>query len=150
MHGLPYGEAVTGTTRVAAYCIIVDAGRLLLAHWNEGGGRGWSLPGGGVEFGEDPADAAVREALEETGYDVRLDALLGVDSKLISGSHRFDGSDVPMHALRLLYAATITGGELRDEVGGSTDRAEWFPLDQLPPDRVALVNTALARWRASR
>ncbi len=71
--------------------MIVDDGRLLLAHWSEGGGRGWSLPGGGVEFGEDPADAAVREALEETGYDIRLDGLLGVDSIVIPASRRLDG-----------------------------------------------------------
>lgn len=140
---------MTGATRVAAYCVVVDDDRLLLAHWNEGSGQGWTLPGGRVEFGEDPADAAVREALEETGYDVRLERMLGVDSILIPGHRRLDHSGVPLHALRLLYEATVIGGELRDEVDGSTDRAAWFPLDALPHDRVGLVEAALARWRAA-
>lgn len=139
---------MTGATRVAAYCIIVDEGQLLLAHWNEGGGRGWSLPGGGVEFGEDPADAAVREAFEETGYRVELLSMLGVDSTVVPAARRFDGSGVPLHAIRLLFEARVVGGELRDEVDGSTDQAAWFALDELPPDRVALVNSGLARWRA--
>ena len=55
---------------------------------------------------------------------------------------------MPLHALRVLYSATITGGELRNEVDGSTDEARWFPLDELPGAKVGLVDTALARWKA--
>ena len=52
------------------------AGRVLLARHVEG--NRWLLPGGGVEPGETPADAAVREAWEETGLIVRLTRLVGV------------------------------------------------------------------------
>jgi 8-oxo-dGTP diphosphatase len=48
--------------RVAAYAVVIDAeDRLLLAHWNEGRRAAWTMPGGGLEPGEDPERAARRE-----------------------------------------------------------------------------------------
>lgn len=128
--------------RVAAYAVVVDQGRLLLAHWSEGGRTGWSMPGGGIDPGEDPADAAVREVREETGYDVVLDELLGLDSLVVPGAARVvPGPD--LHALRVLYRAHVVGGELTHEVDGSTDEAAWVPLDSVDDlDRVDLVDVA--------
>ena len=51
--------------RVAAYAVIVDDGRLLLAHWIEGRRAAWTMPGGGLEPGEDPERVARREVREE-------------------------------------------------------------------------------------
>ena len=66
-------------TRVAAYAVIIDADdRILLAHWNEGRRAAWTLPGGGLEAGEDPEHAARREVREETGYRVSVGDLLGI------------------------------------------------------------------------
>jgi ADP-ribose pyrophosphatase YjhB (NUDIX family) len=128
--------------RVAAYGVIVRDNQILLAHWNEGGRSGWTLPGGGIDPGEDPADAAIREIREETGYTATLDRLLGVDSFVIPAERRLAGTE-PLHALRIVYAATITGGELANERDGSTDEARWFPLDAIPEDRVSLVDIGL-------
>ncbi|WP_309069250.1 NUDIX hydrolase [Microbacterium sp.] len=132
--------------RVAAYCVIVDdEDRVLLTRWIEGRTPAWSLPGGGLEPGEDPADAARREVWEESGYTVRLDELLGIDSHIVPAKRRLaQGAPGPLHALRIVYRATITGGTLTHEVDGSSDMAEWIPLKRVrATERTGLVDVAL-------
>ena len=54
------------------------------------------------------------------------------------------GASGPLHALRIVYRATVTGGHLRNETDGSTDRAEWFPLESVRAlHRVKLVDVGL-------
>ncbi len=129
--------------RIAAYGVIVDRDRILLAHWNENGRSGWTLPGGGIDPGEDPVDAVVREIAEETGYSAVAGALLGIDSKVIPAEARFIPDAGPLHALRIVYRATVVGGKLTNELEGSTDEAAWFPLGSIPNRRVDLVDVAL-------
>lgn len=132
--------------RVAAYAVIVgDDDRVLLAHWNEGRKAAWTMPGGGLEAGEDPEHAVRREVHEETGYRARVEKLLGIHSRVIPARHRLaTGSVESLHTLRIVYRASILGGHLRHEVDGSTDRAQWFTLAQIGAlRRVSLVDIAL-------
>ncbi|MFC3768027.1 NUDIX domain-containing protein [Paenibacillus sp. GCM10012303] len=55
---------------------IVDKGRILMVRQRYKGERLWTLPGGSIEEGETAAEAAKREALEETGLTVELGELV--------------------------------------------------------------------------
>ncbi|MFI1165135.1 NUDIX hydrolase [Streptomyces sp. NPDC020801] len=134
--------------RVAAYAVCVRDGRMLLARWVAGDGtRRWTLPGGGMEHGEDPYDTVVREAEEETGYTVEPVVLLGLDSIRRTYPRRSLGTHADFHGLRIVYEGHVTGGELRHETNGSTDRAAWHPLEAVPElPRVGLVDVGLRLW----
>ncbi|MDH6215743.1 8-oxo-dGTP diphosphatase [Streptomyces pseudovenezuelae] len=134
--------------RVAAYAVCVRDEQILLARWTDRYGRPeWTLPGGGMEHGEDPYDTVLREVEEETGYHIEVTALLGADSVRRVSPHRF-GRTVEHHGVRIVYEGRVTGGELRPEVGGSTDLAAWHPLEKVADlDRVSLVDVGLRLWR---
>jgi 8-oxo-dGTP pyrophosphatase MutT (NUDIX family) len=105
------------------------------------------LPGGGMEHGEDPYDTVRREVREETGYDIEVTAILGVDSLRLTSPRRLR-SPSDHHGVRLLYEGTVVAGELRPEIGGSTDMAAWHPLDAVPAlRRIGLVDLGLRLWR---
>ena len=98
----------------------------------------WTLPGGGVEFGEHPDHAVVRELEEETGLVGEIESVAGVFSHVYRQSRAAEGSD--LHFLGILYHVRLVGGDLRDEVGGTTDAARWFSRAEL--DDVRLVEIA--------
>lgn len=135
-------------TRLAAYAVIADdRDRVLLALWNEAPEPLWTMPGGGVELDETPEQGAVREVREETGYDVELVRLLGADTHVVGVGDRPHVKDRPLKGVRLVYEARVVGGELRNELGGTTDEARWFPLDDVPSlPRVPLVDIAIGMW----
>ena len=139
-------------TRLAAYAVIVDdRDRLLLALWNEGPTPRWTMPGGGVELNESSEEAAVREVREETGYEVALGPLLGIDTVVIPAADRLATAALPLKSVRVVYLASITGGRLTAEVDGTTDEARWFALDEVASlERVGLVDVALKLWRVTR
>jgi ADP-ribose pyrophosphatase YjhB (NUDIX family) len=131
--------------RVAAYGVCVnDDDEILLARWIGPKGKRWILPGGGIDHGEHPYDGVVREFEEETGHTVEVLRLLGIDSELR------EEPDRDYHALRIMYEVRIVGGELRNEVGGSTDLAQWFPVADVGQlARVPSLDTALGLYRTA-
>jgi len=135
--GIPATAGVARRTRVAAYGWCETGGAVLLVRIAPGyvDAGMWTLPGGGIEFGEDPADAARREVAEETGIRVRLGELAGIRSEVLGPDVTTKGDR--LHNLQIVYHAEAIDGELRDELGNSTDHAEWIPFERL--DAMGLV-----------
>lgn len=137
-------DAPRRVTRVAAYALCTDGGAILLSRIAPGAtalsdGK-WTLPGGGIDFGEDPRDAALRELSEETGLIGEIVELADVDSWSAHFVDPRDGAPTDFHAIRILYHVRVVGGELHDELDGSSDACAWIPVGEL--DRLPLVDLA--------
>ncbi len=85
------------------------------------GETGVGLPAGLVEYGEDPAESAVRETLEETGLEVKIVDCLGW--------FFINRSSWPGPTVQILYEAEIVGGEVK---GSSEGSAKIIPLNEFP------------------
>jgi len=137
--------------RVAAYAVIVRGDQILLSKLAPRVSRGelWTLPGGGLDHGEDPRDAVVREIREETGLEASVGQTARVYSAHIPGAWR-DGQQVDAHALRIVYDGWVAPDAPEphcSEEDGSTVEAAWIPIADVLSGAtpvVAMVTEALA------
>ena len=119
--------------KVAAAVLGEQDGRVLLVRRAGEPFRGlWTLPAGFVDAGEDPARAAERECLEETGLSVRVKRVLDV----IAGREHERGADFV-----ILYQAEVLGGTLSPN--DDADAVEWFEPGDLPPLAFSATHKAL-------
>jgi 8-oxo-dGTP diphosphatase len=93
--------------------------------------RIWSIPGGGIEPGETCEQAAVRETLEETGYQVALDRYVG--------SYRRP----QLNDLRHIFRAHVVSGQPLQS-GPETREVRWFPVNELPVRLIPSVREIVA------
>ncbi len=143
--------------RVAAYAVIVRDGLILLSKLAPRVSRHeiWTLPGGGLDHGEDPRDAVVREVHEETGLSVSIGESARTYSLHLPDTWR-RGRRVDAHSLRIVYAGWVPADSPAPrvvEVDGSTIEAAWQPLaavldGSLPT--VSLVKEALSGYQPHR
>jgi len=109
--------------KVAAAVLVERDGNVLLVRRAIDPERGkWTLPAGFVDAGEDPARAAERECLEETGLGVHVTGLLDV----LYGQEHPRGAHIV-----IFYQAEIVSGSLRP--GDDVDGVDFFERAHLPP-----------------
>jgi ADP-ribose pyrophosphatase YjhB (NUDIX family) len=109
--------------KVAAAVLVTREGLVLLVRRAGEPFRGlWTLPAGFVNSGEDPAEAAARECLEETGLSVRVTRVYDI----VSGREHPRGADFV-----IVYQADVVAGELRPD--DDVDAVDWFDRTHLPP-----------------
>lgn len=137
-------RTVVQTTRVAAYGIIKQDERILLCRISDSVPHSvgkWTLPGGGIEFGESPEQAMIREVREETGLRATPLKVAGVDSLLVKNT------EGERHGIRIIYHTQHEPGALVFEQAGSTDCCQWFVRAEaynLPLVALAKVGLELA------
>jgi ADP-ribose pyrophosphatase YjhB (NUDIX family) len=125
--------------KLAAGVLVEEEGRVLLVRRRYEPRRGaWSLPAGFIEYGEDPARAAARECLEETGLHVEVTTPLAV----ISGREHPRGADI-----MIVFQARRVGGTLSPS--DDVDRVAFFGPDALPPLAFQATERAIDLWRES-
>ncbi len=106
--------------------VVLDAGeRVLLGRRSDTGN--WGLPGGVIDPGEEPADAAVREIYEETGVIAVPEALVAVT---VSGVVTYSNGDVVQY-LEVLFRCHAAGGAARVNDSESVE-VSWHSVADLP------------------
>jgi 8-oxo-dGTP diphosphatase len=119
---------------LGVFAIIYDEQKnILLAHRRDM--DLWDLPGGGMNHGELPTDTAIREAKEETGFDVAIDRLLIVYAKPAPWDKD----------LGFVFTGRVIGGEA--ETSDESDDVRFFAMNDLPenisPRKRYVIDAAL-------
>lgn len=113
----------------AVLCYLKRDGNYLLLLKARGrfGGGFWNAPGGKIERGESPEEAAIREVFEETGLAISRPEKVG-SLEFYFGS----GKKRPDWIAEVFTASNFSGTQMESDEG----RLEWFPEDKLPLDQM--------------
>jgi ADP-ribose pyrophosphatase YjhB (NUDIX family) len=117
---------------LGAYGFCLDPeGRLLLARVSDGfaDAGAWTLPGGGVDWGEHPDQAVRREIEEETGLkELKIQSIVSIYSHTYLNSSEI--SLPPLHHVGIIYLVDADTYELRNEIAGTTNLCQWLGESQ--------------------
>jgi 8-oxo-dGTP pyrophosphatase MutT (NUDIX family) len=139
------GDVPVRHQRVAAYAVVTSTRGFLMTQFSDrtGAPGQWGLPGGGLEPGESPEVAVVREVWEESGQVIDVSELASITTRHWVGPAP-TGQLEDFHAVRVIYRAVCpepTDPVVHD-VGGTTAAAAWWQAADL--DRLALTSS----WRS--
>ena len=93
----------------------------------------WVIPGGGIEKGENPKQAALREAREETGFKVKIIKPLGIYQILDRKGKKLRRT--------YLFEGRVISGQFKPEFPGCLGR--WFSVNRLPLNTSESVRTKI-------
>lgn len=119
--------------RLAAYALVISERGILATEFSDRTAVPglWSLPGGGIDPGEGPAQAVQREVHEETGQAVDVRQFIDVQTDHWIGMSPA-GVLEDFHAVRLVYSARCPHpmDPVVHDVGGTTADSAWVPAEQ--------------------
>lgn len=111
------------TPRVDVRTAIIQDEKILLV--KEVSDSKWAMPGGWADVGDTPADAAIREAKEESGFDVKVRKVVGVYD-----ANRQSGPLELFHAVKIVYLCEIISGKATPSF--ETPEVKFFDFSDLP------------------
>jgi 8-oxo-dGTP diphosphatase len=137
--------------RVGAYARVKSTHGILLVKMGMGPFKGaWSLPGGGLDFAEEPLQGMMREVKEETGIDLKSQQceLLDVVSFKTTW-HDVGVAPEDLHFVGVVYEATLNPDNLKelhfDGDGESSEIAQWFSKEELQAAKLSPIFEKLIR-----
>lgn len=109
----------------AVAVVVAENGRVLLLKRKGSTGEGtWSIPGGALEFGEDPVEAGKRELAEETGLNAN-------ELEFICYSNDVH-AETPLHYITLRFFTNDFSGQPYVAEPHKASAIDWFPIEDLP------------------
>jgi ADP-ribose pyrophosphatase YjhB (NUDIX family) len=115
-------ETGPATPKIDVRAAVISENKILLVKER---GDGWTLPGGWVDPGESPSEAAVRETKEESGYDVDAVRLIAIYDRDRQGH-----PPCPFHVYKLIFLCKLVGGSAKTSL--ETEAACFFGEEELP------------------
>lgn len=122
IQGMFQQEAGPATPKIDVRAAVFSEDKILLVKER---GDGWTMPGGWVDPGESPSEAAVRETKEESGYDVSAVRLMAIYDRDKQGH-----PPCPFHVYKVIFLCNLVGGSAKTSL--ETEAVCFFREDELP------------------
>ncbi|PCL91578.1 NUDIX hydrolase [Paenibacillus lautus] len=105
-----------------AYSLITDKDKTKILMVKNHKNGTWSLPGGGVEESETLDAAAIREAKEETGFDIKVHGVVAINEAILTKHDE--------HVVFITFRAEIIGGQQEITRPSEISHVEWVDIDR--------------------